>query len=145
MIPPFDEDGNLPAGIHAASAAEFRKRYGRGVRRAELLAGLDSAILALRRAGCRTLYLNGSFTTANPKPNDYDGCWEEAGIDYDLLDPVLLDFSDSRVAQKYKFRGELFPAHDPADDAGTIYLDFFQRNRDKQAKGIIALDLEQWK
>jgi len=144
MIPPFREDGSLPPGIHAASTDEFRKRFGRGTRRAELMAGLDGAVLALRRAGCRTIYVNGSFTTANPRPNDYDGCWDEAGMDYDLLDPVLLDFSDSRAAQKFKFRGELFAAHEPADDAGTVYLDFFQRDRDKQPKGTIKLDLENW-
>jgi len=29
----------------------------------------------------------------------------------------------------------------PADGDGTTYLDFFQRDRLKQKKGIIALDL----
>ncbi len=143
-IPPFREDGNLPPGIHQASASEFRKRYGRGPRRAELIAGLDAAILALRRAGCRTLYVNGSFVTANPKPGDYDGCWEEEGVDYDLLDPVLLDYRDARAAQKFKYRGELFPAHATADNRGTPYVQFFQLTRLDQPKGIIALDLEQW-
>lgn len=144
-IPPFQEDGSLPSGIHQVSAQEFRKRFGRGPRRAELIAGLDAAILALRRAGCRTLYVNGSFTTANPKPGDYDGCWDGVGVDEDLLDPVFLDHSDGRAAQKCKYRGELFAAQWVANYRGLTYLQFFQLNRLNQPKGIIALDLEQWR
>jgi hypothetical protein len=33
------------------------------------------------------------------------------------------------------------PAEWPADADGTTYLDFFQRDRLKQQKGIIAIDL----
>ena len=75
-------------------------------------------------------------------PGDFDGCWEEAGIDFDSLDPVLLDFEGSRAAQKAKFGGELFPAFAVADLQGSIFLDFFQMDKDTGSqKGIIALDL----
>lgn len=140
----FREDGMLFPGKYRMTGPAFRKQFGRGPRRAELMAGLGGAILALRRAGCRTLYVNGSFVTDNPRPNDYDACWDEAGMDYDLLDPVLLDASDSRAAQKFKFRGELFPAHEIANDRGLMYIDFFQLDRFDQPKGIIELDLEEW-
>ena len=46
----------------------------------------------------------------NRIPGDFDGCWEEAGIDFDLLDPVLLTFDPGRASQKAKYGGELFPA-----------------------------------
>jgi hypothetical protein len=55
--------------------------------------------------------------------------------------PELLTFSDGRAAQKARYGGELYPAEWPADTDGTTYLDFFQRDRLKQQKGIIALDL----
>lgn len=64
-------------------------------------------------------------------------------MDPDLLDPVLLDFSDRRAAQKRRFGGELFPAEVAAEPHGTIFLDYFQRDRSTgDPKGIVALDLE---
>ncbi len=58
-----------------------------------------------------------------------------------LLDPVLLDFTNLRAAQKAKYQGELFVAHAPADPSGTLFLEFFQRDKYTHApKGILAID-----
>ena len=78
-------------------------------------------------------------------PGDFDACWEAGSVDPGLLDPVLLDFSDRRAAQKAKFGGELFPAQLAAEPGGTTFLEFFQLDRlTQQSKGIIAIDLEAW-
>ena len=53
----------------------------------------------------------------------------EAENALDRLDPVLLDWSDRRMAQKTKFGGELFIAASAADPWGTTYLEFFQHSR----------------
>jgi hypothetical protein len=37
------------------------------------------------------------------------------GVTVRLLDPVLVDFSNLRAAQKAKYFGEFFPAHSPAE------------------------------
>ncbi len=142
MIPSFGTAGNLPPGIHAATWGEFVARYGSTPHRLALLVGLKAALDALRTAGCGRAYLDGSFVTAKVTPGDFDGCWEVAGVDPDLLDPVLLIFANQRAAQKAKYGGELFPAETAADPAGTRFLDFLRR--DKQTgdpKGIIAIDL----
>ncbi|MDP1647320.1 MAG: hypothetical protein Q8M01_03840 [Rubrivivax sp.] len=76
-------------------------------------------------------------------PGDFDGCWDRDGVDFDALDPVLLDFEGQREAQKDKFEGELFIAATQADELGTRFLDFFQRDRDGRPKGIIQIDLEE--
>lgn len=102
---------------------------------------MKAALDALRAAGCRRLYIDGSSVTAKDEPGDYDGCWEAAGVDDELLDPVLLDFSNRRAAQKAEYRGELFITDWIADAAGTRFLDFSQRDRDSNPKGIVALDL----
>lgn len=142
MVPPFNADGNLPAGIHSATWDEIVDRFGSTPWRNQLLAGLRSALDELKRAGCRRVYIDGSFVSAKSIPGDFDGCWEEDGIDFDLLDPVLLDFEGSRTAQKAKFRGELFPASIDADGEGTAFLTFFQTDKETgRRKGIIALDL----
>jgi hypothetical protein len=107
-----------------------------------LLAGLKAALDALRAAGCRRAYIDGSFVTTKATPGDFDGCWEVGGVDPDLLDPVLLVFANQRAAQKAKYGGEFFPAESAADPFGTRFLEFFQR--DKQTgdpKGIVTIDL----
>jgi hypothetical protein len=81
--------------------------------------------------------------TAKAVPGDFDACWDGVGVDPDRLDPVLMDFSNHRAAQKAKFGGELFVSEAPADLLGTRFLDFFQRDTNTgQPKGIVAIDLE---
>ena len=93
-------------------------------------------------AGCRTVYLNGSFVTSKTFPNDYDACWEEAGVDPAALDPVLLTFDPGRATQKAKYMGELYPASIIADAEGLSFLEFFQTDKDTgMPKGILAIDL----
>jgi hypothetical protein len=148
VIPPFEaepgEDGRLqlPPGVHLASWEEIAQRFGTNERRREILRGLLRALQALRAAGCTRAYLDGSFVTSKELPRDFDGCWDDRGVDYDRLDPVLLEFADHRAAQKAAFDGEMFVASWQADPLGTLFLDFFQRDRDGRAKGIVEINLE---
>jgi hypothetical protein len=106
---------------------------------------LKAALDTLRRAGCQRAYVDGSFVTTKKFPNDFDACWEMAGVDFDLLDridPVLLDWRNRRAAQKAKLGGELFIADSAADPWGTPYLEFFQHDQHTGApKGIIVIEL----
>lgn len=110
-----------------------------------MLLGLRAALEALQTARCRTVYIDGSFVTAKEEPGDFDACWDAVGVDFDLLDPVLLDFEDARKAQKERFRGELFPAASRAEPGGTRFLEFFQQDRDGNPKGIVKISLEDLK
>ena len=143
MLPPVDPStGNLPAGVHDASWTELAAAFGGTAWRRQLLVGLRAALEALRTAGCRRAYIDGSFVTAKEVPGDFDGCWEADGVDPDALDPVLLDFRHPRAAQKAKYLGELFVANVAAAPDGTRFLDFFQIDKiTGDAKGIVALDL----
>ena len=106
------------------------------------MAGLWSALENLKNAGCRTVYLDGSFVTIKVIPNDYDACWDEDGVDPYLLDPVLLTFDAGRAAQKARYMGELFPASIVANAGGLSFLDFFQTDKETgDSKGIVAVDL----
>src|SRR5688500_12063989 len=73
MLPPFDEFGNLPAGIHVCTVPELIARFGtcsdeRITEINELVRFIDEA----RVAGVRRLLVNGSFVTAKTSPNDVD-------------------------------------------------------------------------
>ena len=145
MIPDLDARGNLPPGRHHATWDEVERRYGTCERRRELLAGMKRLLLLLKSVGCKTAFINGSFVTAKAEPGDYDGCWSRLGVDLALLrsrDPVLLDFTNKRMAQKLKYGGEMFPAEMVERISGRIFLDFFTKDKDTgDPKGIIELDL----
>jgi hypothetical protein len=117
-------------------------RFGTTRHRQQLLAGLQAAVEALRAAGCRTVYIDGSFVTAKEVPNDFDGCWDIDGVDPTFLDPILLTFDHGRAAQKAKYLGELFPAQLGEGDSGATFLEFFQIDKESgNPKGIIAVEL----
>ena len=142
MIPNFQPNGNLEPGIHWATWSEVLERFGFTPWRNQLLNGLRTALDALRYAGCQTVYLDGSLVTNKLVPGDFDACWEEEGVDWDALDPVLLTFDPDRATQKAKFGGELFPASAEATLGGRVFFEFFQTDKETgQQKGIIALDL----
>lgn len=141
MIPPFNSDGNLPPGVHWATWQDFANRFGTTPHRQQLLKRLKSALDSLSKAGCRTVYIDGSFVTEKENPNDFDGCWDVTGVDPYLLDPILLNFDNKRAAQKAKYWGEFFLAQDSADDAGRTFLEFFQTDRNGNLKGIVGIDL----
>jgi hypothetical protein len=141
VLPTLQKDGHLPPGVHATAWPELLKRFGNTPYRLGLLRGLRDAALNLKGAGCSTLYVDGSFVTSKRVPKDYDGCWDPAGVDLRKLDPVLMDFTSGRAAQKAKYGGELFPSSAPADGAGSTFLEFFQSDRDGIPKGLVMLDL----
>lgn len=107
-----------------------------------MLGGLALALRDLRAAGCKRAYIDGSFVTTKEHPADFDACWDLDGVDFDRIDEVLLTFDAGRRTQKAKYRGELFPADAAADPLGTLFLDFFQRDCDGNAKGLIDIGRE---
>jgi hypothetical protein len=143
MIPDFEENGLLPAGIHWATLKEVEQRYAFNDHRRRLFTGMGRGFFALVSAGCRIVYLDGSFIGAKEYPNDYDVCWEAMGVRVPDLDPVFLSFANKRAAQKAKFLGEFFPAHLKAENKSPFrtFLEFFQSDKDTGAKkGIIGIN-----
>ncbi|MDJ0621084.1 MAG: hypothetical protein QNJ63_30835 [Calothrix sp. MO_192.B10] len=125
MIPEFDENGNLPPGVHWAEWEEFQERFGTNLTRRRMIDGLELAMTQLKAAGCRTIYIDGSFVTSKQKPGDFDACWEDNGVDINYLEsiaPTLLNFTLGRGSQKIKYKGEIFPSNYPANDSGTAYI-----------------------
>lgn len=104
MIPAFSaETGNLPPGEHPATWEEIVERFGYTPWRSKLLDGLKAALESLRAAGCKKVYLDGSFVTAKERPGDFDACWVGKGVNGDLLDEELLVFDGGRATQKTKY------------------------------------------
>lgn len=73
MIPPFDESGSLPPGVHRATPTEIESRFGcqSELRRVQMESVRWMIDLAAR-AGIERIVLNGSFVTDILEPNDVD-------------------------------------------------------------------------
>ncbi len=143
MLPEFLPCGNLPPGEHLAGWDEFVARFGWNPWRMQLVGGLKHALVPLRTAGCRRLYLDGSFVTAKDLPGDYDAAWDPIGVDLHLLqmvEPVFFDFTNRRASQKARYLGEFFPSTARADQFGTTFYEYFQLDKDTGLpKGIVVL------
>ena len=132
----------LPPGIHITTMSEVKERFAINAKRRMLFRGLEKGVDALIKAGCNQIYLDGSYITSKPSPNDYDACWDVTGVRPEDLDPVLLIFDLKRQTQKNKFLGEYFPMHWVADHSGATYLDFFQIDKNTSSpKGILNIKL----
>ncbi len=144
MIPAFDQNGNLLAGEHDLDWQEFTQHFAWNTKRATLIGGLQAALIALHNCGCPTAWIDGSFATNKPNPNDIDVAWDDDQTDFQLLqqiEPTLLEFSHRRAAQKRKFGCECFPATWEADANGTTFLEYFKKDRNGNPKGIIRISL----
>jgi hypothetical protein len=143
MIPAPNALGELPPGMHTATLAEVEAVFGTTPRRRHLCEGLRRAVQNLQAAGVRRVFIDGSFVTTKADPNDVDGCWEWTEVvNLDRLDPVLLDFANARQAMREKYGVDFFLATWIEAGSGLTFLDFFQRNRSDDPKGIVQLDLE---
>ena len=73
MIPPFNESGFLPPGVHPATLLEIAARFGvqSELRRVQMESIRWMIDLAMR-AGVQRIVLNGSFVTDIMDPNDVD-------------------------------------------------------------------------
>lgn len=132
----------LPPGIHQAGLDDVEAAFATNAWRRDLFDGLVDAAERLRSAQCPTIYLDGSYVTGKPKPEDFDACWDPTGVDENKLDPIFLDFTNGRAAQKAAFRGEFFPSSVMSADISETFLEFFQLDRfTGKKKGIISIAL----
>ncbi len=76
MIPPFNEQGLLPDGIHDCTLEEAAEQFGAFQitdRRPELWARFAEFVREVKACGVvDAVLVDGSFVTAEPAPNDID-------------------------------------------------------------------------
>lgn len=145
MIPDFITDSNLlwpilPPGIWDATMEEVEARFALNTKRLLLFEGMQRGLNNLFHAGCEQIYLDGSYVTGKPLPNDYEICWSAEYVDADKLDYVFFDFSLDRYNQKKKYYGEYFPEFQIEGGSSLPFLEFFQYDKATGArKGIIRI------
>lgn len=131
MIPPFDENGFLPHGVHSATIDEITIRFGRQseLRRVQIESVRWLVDLA-QRAGVQRIVLNGSFVTDIMDPND---------VDCVLL--LAADYPRDSVAAEEIVNGLPFLEIARVDEKGFARLvnRFFATDRHGVAKGMIEV------
>ena len=143
-LPAFTGRGTLPPGIHTVTWREFQRRFGYNSRRRELIRGLRRACRWLRKAGCRSIFIGGSFVTSKPLPGDIDVCWSSSETDWRRLAriaPVFFEMTPGSPRQKRRFGGEFFPAEGIETLSNKTFLEFFQQDQGERPTGIVRLHL----
>jgi len=131
MIPPFDEQGYLPPGVHSATLKEVESRFGWGSELRRVQAeSLRWLVDAARRAGVLRLVINGSLVTDVLEPNDVDCVL--------LIGP---GFPRDRTAEVELLAGLPFLELSLVrqEDFDVIVHEFFATDRHSVAKGMVEV------
>ena len=142
MIPDFRDDGYLPEGLYVATEAEVTFRFGSHTpRRKRLALRLRRWIDLARAVSARRLFVDGSFVTAKPEPNDVDAVvW----LPPDFVARVSngnLEAMELETMLLTRRPEEIFAAEDRRD--WDDWLEFFSRTRepDGRRKGVVEIEL----
>jgi hypothetical protein len=144
-LPNFTAEGYLPPGIHAASLREVQVHFGHGSPTRQLQIGLTEQIVETGRhyASIKRVLLWGSFVTDKPEPAD---------LDYSIVvsvnhhrTPIAANhrrfFVPLDARQFYGIDRNYLVIPDFPLDYYIEKLDFFCRNREGLACGIIEISL----
>lgn len=146
-IPPLDEDGLLPPGVHDCTLEEVEERFGRfqkSDQRIRLFVKLQEYLREVQLTGFAVaLLIDGSFVTAKPEPEDIDLVLV-LKPDHDFL--KLLRPFEYNVISKHRvrrhFRFNLVLVGEGSTDFDKA-VRFFQQVRDRsdRRKGLLRVSL----
>jgi hypothetical protein len=139
----FLPNGNLKPGIHPMALDDFENLYGYNGHRRKLITGLKKDLGCFNEFGCNHLYVDGSFVTSKTFPSDIDLCWDPAFLNYQKMIikyPVFFNYDYERAMQKAVYGCEFLPMTVVAKPPSTLYIDFFQKDKYDNPKGIVKLN-----
>jgi hypothetical protein len=142
MIPDFRDDGYLPEGLHLATQADITFRFGSSTKhRRRLALRLRRWIELARSVAANRLFVDGSFVTAKPDPNDVDAVIWLAEDFVDRVSRGDIHAVELETMLLTRRPEEIFAAEDPHD--WDNWVEFFSRTReaDGRRKGLVEVDL----
>lgn len=142
-LPPFNQDGDLPPGVHRAPLNEIIHRFGRdSVRRVTIASRLERIErLARSTSQLARIVIFGSFVTDEAEPNDVDVfLLMEDTFDADgLAGETRLVFDHS--AADAHFNASVFWMRRLAAFGGEqVAIEFWQTKRDGGLRGIVEIE-----
>lgn len=133
MIPPFNDDGCLPPGVHPATLEEVVRRFGRGSGSRRAAGQSLGWLLPLcQAANIVRLIVNGSFVTDVIEPNDAD-CVLLQGATYNEQSAAALELD-----QGLPFLSLQIVRQNAFD---YLVQTFFATDRNGVRKGVVEVEL----
>jgi hypothetical protein len=144
VLPDFNSEGDLSAGVHRVGWEEFVSRFGQStLRRVWLLERFEVLLqLATATGKLRRIFVWGSFVTAKPNPKDLDILLlMDADFEVDAISPHAQEVFDATRA-KLRFHSDVFWARiSIGEDILALWLDTYQTTRSFRKRGIVELEL----
>jgi len=139
VIPEFDQNGNLPPGVHDATIEEVRTRFAYNPVRQRLFDAFLEVMKILAECRSHEVHLDGSFITAKEAPCDYDMCWESTDVE---PTDQLREFLELRERRKDRYLGDIF-IRMPQPPYSYDHVEHWQSDSRQEgvAKGIIRIRL----
>jgi hypothetical protein len=140
--PAFDENGDLPAGIHQAKLAEVVAHFGTLTVRRRVVAQRLQRIyrLAQSTGSLARFVVFGSFVTAKPAPNDVDIFMVmEDAFDSNRLTGDMADVFDHQIAQDAEGASVFWIRRMAVIDSEEAALEYWQNKRDHTRRGIVEV------
>jgi len=145
-VPPFEDNGDLPIGIHPALLQEVLTHFGTSTARRKIVAARLERIyqVAVATGGLARFVVFGSFVTTKPDPNDVDVIMlMENDFDAGLLTGESRLLFDHSAADTF-FGASVFWLRRTAAFGGEqATLEYWQTKRDGNLRGIIEIVREQ--
>lgn len=145
MIPDFNENGELPEGIHEANLEEVKERFCFNERRNLIFYDFLLLLKEFEKIDCKEVYLDGSFVTVINEPKDLDICWGNSEMMNDEFLNIVVKKAPKLVLSSNKFYNcEFYPSYCASihKNKKIYYIDLFQiSKKSENPKGIIKLKL----
>src|SRR5262247_3848877 len=142
MLPAFNPEGNLPAGIHVATADEVFARFATPSTRRQWLGEQLRSLLALAQSTghLARVFLWGSFVTSKEVPNDLDVLLV---MDTEFVVeaiPAQAQVVFDHVQARLQFQADVFWTKASLNPQILhLWLDTYQTGKDFTRRGIVEV------
>jgi hypothetical protein len=140
--PDFNDNGDLPAGIHQATVAEVIEHFGKGTPQRRVVARRLEHIYALvaQTGYLARFIIFGSFVTDKPDPADVDVfLLMEDTFDASRLSGETALIFDHVAAQNYEGASIFWIRRLAALEGEQAALEYWQLKRDGTKRGIVEV------
>jgi len=140
--PDFNENGDLPPGIHQATLAEVINHFGQGTPQRQIMARRLEHIytLAASTGHLARFVIFGSFITAKPDPGDVDiFLLMENTFDVSQVSGEAALIFDHVVTQNYEGASIFWIRRLAALEGEEATVAYWQLKRDGSQRGIIEV------
>ena len=143
MLPAFQENGLLPAGVHHSDLRGFEDAFAWNAHRRRIYSQMQHGLGVLYDAGYRLLVVGGDFISSNELPGEFMLLFDCDPIPIELLDARLSNFDkNSRLLTRKVWGGHFFPASFRAKGTGATWLRYLASDAPAGQRGLVGLSID---